>query len=326
MKAAMQDRYGSVDVVEVRDVPKPEPGEGEVLVKVRAASVNRADLDGLTPRPGFVRLFYGLRRPRNPRMGWDMAGEVESVGPGVKHFKPGDRVFADLAAHGAGSFADYVTSPETAFEPIPDGMTFDVAATLPHSSVLAIQGFRTRKGRTFKAGDRVLVVGASGNVGPFAVQIAKAAGAHVTGVASGPKQDMVRDLGADEVLDYRTTDWTRSGQRWDWILDTDSHRNILAVRRALAPGGAYVTLGGNALPILASMTVGPLLSLFSSRWSGLMFWWKPFHRPDVQRVLELVAAGQVRSVIDRSYPLSELREALRHMADGDARGKVLVIP
>jgi NADPH:quinone reductase-like Zn-dependent oxidoreductase len=322
----MQDRYGSVDVVEVRDIPKPEPGEGEVLVRVRVASVNRADLDGLTPRPGFVRLFYGLRRPRNPRMGWDVAGEVESVGPGVTRFGPGDRVFADLAAHGAGSFAEYVRAPERAFEPIPDGMSFEHAATLPHSSVLAVQGFRTRKGRTFKAGDRVLVVGASGNVGPFAVQIAKAAGAHVTGVASGPKLDMVRASGADEVIDYRTTDWTRTGRPWDWILDTDSHSNILAVRRALAPGGAYVTLGGNALPILASMTVGPLLSMFSSRWSGLMFWWKPFHRPDIQRVLALVAAGKVRPVIDRSYPLSEVREALRRLADGEARGKVLVIP
>jgi NADPH:quinone reductase-like Zn-dependent oxidoreductase len=322
----MQDRYGPVDIVELRDIDTPIPGAGDVLVRVRVASVNRADLDGLAPRPGFVRLFYGLRAPRNPRMGWDVAGVVESVGAGVERFKPGDRVFADLAAHGAGSFAEAVMAPEQAFEPIPDGMSFEVAATLPHSAVLAVQGFRTRKGRTFKAGDRVLVVGASGNVGPFAVQIAKAAGAHVTGVASGPKLDMVRALGADEVLDYRVTDWTRTGQRWDWILDTDSHRNILSVRRALAPGGVYVTLGGNAWPILASMTLGPLVSLFSSKSSGLMFWWKPFHRPDIERVLRLVAEGRVRPVIDRSYPLAEIRDALRRVADGASRGKVLVIP
>jgi NADPH:quinone reductase-like Zn-dependent oxidoreductase len=326
MKAAMQDRYGTVDVVEVREVPKPEPGDGEVLVKVRAASVNRADLDGLTPRPGFVRLFYGIRRPRNPRMGWDVAGEVAAIGAGVERLKPGDRVFADLAAHGAGSFAEYVNAPEGAFEPMPNGMRFEDAATLPHSAVLAMQGFRTRKGRTFSAGDRVLVVGASGNVGPFAVQIAKAAGAHVTGVASGAKLDMVRELGADAVIDYRTTNWTRTGERWDWILDTDSHRNILSVRRALAAGGVYVTLGGNAWPILAAMTAGPLVSLFSSKWSGLMFWWKPFNRGDLARVLELVAAGKVRPLIDRSYPLSEVREALRRVADGEARGKVLVVP
>ncbi|HEY7526139.1 MAG TPA: NAD(P)-dependent alcohol dehydrogenase [Candidatus Limnocylindria bacterium] len=326
MKAAMQSRYGSVDVVELRDVPKPEPGRRELLVRVRAASVNRADLDGLTPRPGFVRLFYGIRRPRNPRMGWDVAGEVESIGPGVERFRPGDRVFADLAAHGAGSFAEYVNAPATAFEPMPDGMPFEEAATLPHSAVLAVQGFRTRKGRTFKAGDRVLVVGASGNVGPFAVQIAKAHGAHVTGVASASKLDMVHELGADAVIDYRTTDWTRTGERWDWILDTDSHRNILSVRRALAPGGAYVTLGGNAWPILAAMTAGPLVSLFSSKWSGLMLWWKPFNRADVERVLELIAEGKVHPVIDRSYPLAEVRDALRRVADGEARGKVLVLP
>jgi NADPH:quinone reductase-like Zn-dependent oxidoreductase len=326
VKAALQDRYGSVDVVEVRDIEKPQPGAGEVLVRVRAASVNRADLDGLTPRPGFVRLFYGVRRPRNPRMGWDVAGEVEAIGTGVERFRPGDRVFADLAAHGAGSFAEYVAAPEKAFEPMPDAMSFEDASTLPHSAVLAVQGFRTRKGRTFKAGDRVLVVGASGNVGPFAVQIAKAQGAHVTGVASGPKLDLVRSVGADEVLDYRATNWTRAKQRWDWILDTDSHRNVLSVRRALAAGGVYVTLGGNAWPILAAMTVGPLVSRFSSKSSGLMFWWKPFHRPDVERVLELVGAGKLRPVIDRSYPLSEVREALRRVDSGQARGKVLVIP
>ena len=326
MKAAMQDRYGGVDVVEVRDIEMPVPGAGEVRVRVRVASVNRADLDGIEPRPGFIRLFYGMRAPRNPRMGWDVAGEVESIGPDAERFKPGDRVFADLAVHGAGSFAEYVVAPEKAFELIPDGMSFEGASTLPHSAVLAVQGLRTRKGRTFKAGDRVLVVGASGNVGPFAVQIAKAGGAHVTGVASGPKLDMVRALGADAVIDYRTTNWTRTGQQWDWILDTDSHRNILSVRRALAPGGVYQTLGGSAWPILAAMTVGPLVSLFSNKSSGLMFAWKPFHVPDLERVLELVAAGKVRPVIDRSYPLSEVRDALRRVADGESRGKVLVIP
>lgn len=322
----MQPRYGTVDVVEVREVDMPVPVVGEIRVRVRAASVNRADLDGIEPRPGFIRLIYGVRAPRNPRMGWDVAGEVESIGPGAERFKPGDRVFADLAVQGAGSFAEYVVAPEKAFEPIPDDMSFEVASTLPHSAVLALQGLRTRKGRTFKAGDRVLVVGASGNVGPFAVQIAKAAGAHVTGVASTPKLDMVRALGADEVIDYRTTDWTRTGQRWDWILDTDSHRNILSVRRALASGGVYQTLGGDGWPILASITLGPLVSLFSDKWSALMFAWKPFHMPDVERVLELVAAGKVRPVIDRVYPLSEVREALRRVDDGEARGKVVVVP
>ena len=325
MKAALRERYGTPDVVEVRDVPTPEAGDGQVVVKVRAASVNRADLDGIKPKPEFVRLFMGLRAPRDPRTGWDVAGEVESIGSGVDRFKPGDRVFADLAVHGAGAFAEYVVAKESAFQPMPPDMSFEEAATLPHSSVLALQGLRNRKGRSIKAGDRVLVVGASGNVGPFAVQIAKHLGAHVTGVASGPKLDLVRELGADEVLDYRATDWTRAGS-WDWILDTDSHRNILSVRRALKRDGVYVTLGGNAWPILASMTVGPLVSLFSSKWSGLMLWWKPFNPPDVDRLKELYAAGVIRPVIDRSYPLDEVRDALWRVERGEARGKVLVIP
>ena len=326
MKAALRERYGTPDVVEVREVAKPEAGAGQVVVRVRAASVNRADLDGLKPKPGFVRLFLGLRAPRDPRMGWDMAGEVESIGSGVERFKPGDRVFADLAVQGAGAFAEYVVAKESAFQPMPADMSFEHAATLPHSAVLALQGLRNRKGRTVKSGDRVLVVGASGNVGPFAVQIAKHLGAHVTGVASGSKLDLVRELGADEVIDYRTTRFWRTGQRWDWIMDTDSHVGVLAVRRALNPGGVYATLGGNGRQILASLVVGPLASLFSNKWSGLMLWWKPFNPPDVDRLKELYARGVIRPVIDRSYSLDQVREALWRVERAEARGKVLVIP
>src|SRR6185436_8887234 len=180
---------------------------------------NRGDLDGLTPRPQFVRLFIGLRAPREPRIGFDAAGEVEAVGPGVTRFKPGDRVFGDMFSFGAGSFAEYVCAPERAFLPIPAGMTFEDAATLPHSANLAVQGQRLRNGRTIKAGDRVLVDGASGNVGPFAVQIAKAMGAEVTGVARTEKLDLVRSLGADHVLDYTQVDPRHTGRRFDWIVD-----------------------------------------------------------------------------------------------------------
>ena len=324
MKAAQRFRYGGPEVVEVREVETPEPGEGEVLVRVRAASVNRADLDWLKPRPGFVRLFLGMRAPRDPRMGWDVAGEVESVGAGVTRWQPGDAVFADLANHGGGTFAEYVSAPADAFERIPEGMSFEESSTLPHSAILALQGLRNRKGRTPKAGDRVLVVGASGNVGPFAVQIAKAMGAHVTGVSSRSKVDLVREVGADEVLDYESVDYTRSGRRWDWILECDSHYSILSVRRALNPGGTYITLGGETGSILASMTVGPLISLFSDKWSGMALWWKPFNVPDVNRLKELIAAGQLRPVIDRTYPLDQVVEALRRVDDGQARGKVVI--
>jgi NADPH:quinone reductase-like Zn-dependent oxidoreductase len=326
MKAALRERYGSVDVVELRDIEKPQPADDQVLVRVRAASVNRGDLDGLTPRPQFVRLFIGLRAPRQPRMGLDVAGEVEAVGPGVTRFKPGDRVFGDMFSFGAGSFAEYVCAPERAFLPIPSGMTFEVAATLPHSANLGVQGLRLRNGRTIKAGDRVLVDGASGNVGPFAVQIAKAAGAEVTGVARAEKLDFVRSLGADYVIDYTATDYTRAGQRYDWIVDTDSHHSLLAVRRALVPGGVYVTLGGTSWPILGSILAAPFISRAVGRRMGLLLWWKPFNPPDIQRVTDLIAEGAVRPAIDRRYPLDQVVDALRWVDEGHARGKVLVIP
>ena len=326
MKAAIANRYGPPGVVHVDDVERPTPTADRVLVRVHAASVNRADLDGLIPRPSFMRLFVGVRAPRNNRVGIDAAGVVEAVGPDVTRFKPGDRVFADLFSFGGGAFAEYVAAPERAFQSIPADMTFEDAATLPHSAVLAVQGLRRRNGRTPQPGDKVLIDGASGNVGPFAVQIAKAMGAEVTAVASTAKLDMVRQLGADHVIDYTKVDYTRQPERYDWIVDTDSHHSILAVRRALKRNGVYVTLGGTTWPIVAGLIVGPLISLFSDRWSGLMLWWKPFHAPDVDRLKELIATGQVKPIIDRSYPLAEVASALRHVDDGHARGKVIVKP
>jgi NADPH:quinone reductase-like Zn-dependent oxidoreductase len=324
MKVAVREKYGSLDVVEVRDVDTPTPADDEVLVRVHAASVNRADLDGLGPRPAFARLFIGLRAPRNHGVGLDVAGVVEAVGSAATRFKPGDEVFADLFAYGAGAFAEFVSAREKAFEPIPPGMSFEDAATLPHSAVLAVQGLRLRNGRTVAAGDRVLIDGASGNVGPFAVQIAKSMSAEVTGVCRTEKVDFVRSLGADHVIDYTKVDYTATGERYDWIVDTDSHHSILRVRRALRPGGVYVTLGGTSWPILAAMVLGPLISLASDKWTGLLLWWKPFRPEDVATVTELIAAGKVKPVIDRRYPLSEVVEALRWVDDGHARGKVVI--
>ena len=324
MKAAFADRYGSPDVVQVREIERPTPTGDQVLVRIRAASVNRADLDGLEPRPGFVRLFMGLRAPRNSRMGIDAAGVVESVGPDARRFKPGDEVFADLFGADQGAFSEYVAVSETKFQSMPIGLSFEEAATLPHSAVLAVQGLRHRNGRTFKAGDKVLVDGASGNVGPFAVQIAKAMGAEVTGVGSTDKLDMVRALGVDHVLDYRKVDYTREQERYDWIVDTDAHHPILKVRRALKPGGVYVSLGGSTWPIIRNAFAGPVLSIGNDRWAGLMTWWKPFNPPDVDRLKELIAAGQLKPVIDRRYPLAEVAEALRRVDDGQARGKVVI--
>ncbi len=391
MKAAYYDRYGPPEVVEIREVERPTPSDDQVLVRVRAASVNRADLDGLKPKPGFLRLFMGWRAPRNQEVGIDAAGVVEAVGPDVTRFKPGDEVMTDLFRAGRfGAFAEYVCATQKAFEPIPTGMSFEEAATLPHSAVLALQGMRLRDGRTFKPGDKVLIDGASGNVGPFAVQIAKAMGAEVTGVArgdkldfvrslgadhaidyqtvdytkagerydwsvavdalyplravrralkpkgvyltmggevtgvaSGDKLDFVRSLGADHAIDYETVDYTKAGERYDWIIAVDAHYPIRAARRALKPNGVYITMGGTTGTIVSALG-GLLWSRVSDRWSGLMIWWKPMHRPDVETLKELIAAGKVRPRIDRRYPLDQVVDGLRWVEDGHARGKVVI--
>jgi NADPH:quinone reductase-like Zn-dependent oxidoreductase len=205
-------------------------------------------------------------------------------------------------------------------------MSFEDAATLPHSAVLAVQSLRLRRGRTIRPGDKVLIDGASGNIGPFAVQIAKSMGAEVTGVCSTAKVDFVRSLGVDHVIDYTKTDYTTTGERYDWIVDTDSHHSIFRVRRALRPNGVYVTLGGTSVPILMGLVVGPLISLMSDRWSGLMLWWKPFNAADLATIEELIAGGKVTPRIDRRFPLDEVVDALRWVDDGHARGKVLIIP
>jgi NADPH:quinone reductase-like Zn-dependent oxidoreductase len=324
MQAAIRDRYGPPDVVGLAEIERPTPAADQVLVRVRAASVNRADLDGLTPRPNFARLFIGLRAPRNQRVGIDVAGVVEAVGAAVTRFKPGDEVFADLFGRNQGAFAEYVCAPERTFELLPAGMSFEEAATLPHSAILAVQGLRLRDGRTLRPGDKVLIDGASGNVGPFAVQIAKSMGAEVTGVCSTEKMEFVRSLGADHVIDYSKVDYTKGAERYDWIVDTDSHHPILGIRRVLRPNGVYVTLGGTSMPIFAALLAGPMISRATDRWMGLLIWWKPFKVEDVETLKELIAAGKVKPVIDRRYPLSEIVEALRYVDEGRARGKVVI--
>ena len=324
MKAAVRERYGPPGVVELREIDRPVATRDQVLVRVRAASVNRADLDGLYPRPSFIRLFFGLRAPRNRRVGVDVAGVVESVGPNVTRFRPGDEVFADLFAFGQGAFAEYACAPERAFASMPTGVTFDEAATLPHSAVLALQGLRLRNGQTIRPGDKVLIGGASGNVGPFAVQIAKSLGAEVTGVCSTAKMDLVRSFGADHVIDYKRVDFTATGEHYDWILDADAHQSILRTRRALRPKGVYVALGGSTARFFDVLLLGLLVSRVTGRHMGLMLWWKPFKAADVATLKALVVAGKVKPVIDRRYPLSEVVDALRWVDEGHARGKVVV--
>jgi NADPH:quinone reductase-like Zn-dependent oxidoreductase len=324
MQAAWHDRYGGPEVVDVREIPKPVPIGDQVLVRVRAASVNRADLDWLLPKAQLFRLYSGIRAPRIKRLGLDAAGSVEAVGPSANRFTVGDRVFADLILKGQGAFAEYVCVPEGAFQTMPETMSFEDASTLPHAALLAVQGMRPRYGRAVGPGSRVMIVGASGNVGPFAVQIAKHLGAEVTGVCRTEKVDFVRALGADHVIDYTTTDYTTSGP-YDRIVDVDAHRSILDYVKTLRPNGLYMAMGGNGAWI-RSLPVLLLTGWLTARGKrlGLMPGWHAFDPNDVAALKAYVAAGVIKPQIDRRYPLSQVREALRDVHEGRAKGKVVI--
>jgi NADPH:quinone reductase-like Zn-dependent oxidoreductase len=324
MKAIVRSSYGSPDVLELRDIAKPVAKDDEVLVRVRASSVNTADIDYLRGRPTFARVtpgLYGLRAPTNRVLGLNVAGQVEAVGKDVTELRPGDEVFGDLTQHGFGAFAEYVSAPARAFAKQPAGMTYEESATLPHAAVLALQGLRS--GRKIQPGHRVLINGASGSVGPFAVQIAKALGAEVTGVCSTAKMEMVRSAGADHVIDYTQEDFTRSRQRYDRIIDIAGSHSIFACRRALRPHGTYLWVGGPTGRLLQAVLLGPLISLVGNRKIGMLPW-KPFPKADVVFLKELIDAGVVRPVIDRRYPLAEVPDALRYLEAGHAMGKIVI--
>jgi NADPH:quinone reductase-like Zn-dependent oxidoreductase len=322
VKAIVQTRYGTPDVLRLEDVPAPVPGNGQVLVRIRSASVNRTDLEGLAGRPALYRLFMGVRRPRNHRPGLDAAGEVEAVGPGVTRFSPGDRVYADLIYNGCGAFAEYACAKEKAWHRIPDGVDFEAASTLPASAILALQGLGGRDG--VKPGDKVLINGASGSVGIFAVQLAKAAGAEVTGVCSGAKVDLVRSIGADHVIDYTREDYTRGVKRYDRILDAIGSRSVFAARRVLAENGRYGAHGARSSGgILQAVVVGPLLSVGRKRRLGVVIG-KPNDAADMATIGEMVQAGTLVPVIDRRFTLDQVPEALGYYAAGKARGKLII--
>jgi NADPH:quinone reductase-like Zn-dependent oxidoreductase len=321
MKAFVRAQYGPPAVLELKDVDRPVPSDDDVLVRVRASSLNQGDLDYLYGKPFLTRMGTGLRVPRRPGLGFDAAGEVEAVGKDVTRFKRGDAVFADLTQYGHSAFAEYAVAPERAWAHTPPGITYEEAATLPQAAILAMQGLRGRGG--VRPGSRVLVNGASGSVGPFAVQIAKALGAHVTAVCSPAKAAMVRGLGADEIIDYTREDYTQGGRQYDWILDVAGNRSIFDVRLALKARGVYVLLGGTTLRIFSCLFWGPLISLVERKKMGFL-WWKPFYLEDVAVLKRLVADGRIKPVIDRIYPFTETREALAYLETGSATGKVVV--
>jgi len=319
MKAIVCTKYGPPDVLQFKEVEKPTPKDDEALVKVHAASVNAADLETL--RGVFIVRIVGPLKPMYKILGTDIAGRVEAVGRNVKQFQPGAEIWGDLSAYGWGAFAEYVSVPENALRLKPASMTFEEAAAYPQAAVLALQNLRDK--RQIEPGQKVLINGAGGGVGTFAVQIAKYFGAEVTGVDSTRKLDMVRSIGADRVIDYTQEDFTKSGQRYDLILDVVAYRSIFDYKRALSPKGIYVFVGGSTAAIFQALFLGPLISMTGSKKMGIVMW-KPNKKEDLIFLKELFEAGKVVPVIDRRYPLSEVAEALRYLKEGHAQGKVVI--
>ena len=320
MKAMFQDKYGSAEVLELRDIDRPTLGEKDVLVRVRAAGVNIADWAIMSGLPYIARPVYGMRRPKNPVRGTDVAGVVEAVGPGVTRFKPGDEVFGAAV----GSFADYAAAPEDALAPKPANLSFEQAAAVPMAGCVALQAVRDH-GKV-KAGQKVLINGASGGIGTFAVQIVKAVGADVTGVCSTKNVELVRSIGADHVVDYTKEDFTRTGKRYDFILDNVGRHSLSDLRRALTPTGTLVPNGGRFDNRWFS-SAGRLLSAavvfrFASQTSK-NFLVTQKHE-DLIALKAMIEAGKVTPVIDRAYPLSETAHAIAHVGAGHARGKIAI--
>jgi NADPH:quinone reductase-like Zn-dependent oxidoreductase len=321
MKAIVRTEYGPPDVLHLKEVEKPTPKDDEVLIRVHAASVNAADWHLLTADVFLVRLMgRGLIRPKDKILGADIAGRVEAVGSNVKLFKPGDEVFGDIFQCGGGGFAEYACAREDALALKPAGLTFEEAAAVPLAAVTALQGLRD-KGK-IQPGQKVLVNGASGGVGTFAVQIAKSLGAEVTAVCSTRNLDMVRSIGADQVIDYTQEDFTKNGRHYDLILAANGYHPILDYRRALSPKGIYVMSGGSWAQMFQAMLLGPWISMIGSKKMGALS--AKANPKDLAFVKELIEAGKVKPVIDRRYPLSEVPEALRYLGEGHARGKVVI--
>jgi NADPH:quinone reductase-like Zn-dependent oxidoreductase len=317
VKAVVYERYGLPDVLHVEDVSMPSPAAGQVLVKIAATSVNLSDWECLRGSPFYARLG-GLRAPKRPTLGSDIAGWVEAVGPGVTRFQPGDEVYGDNLQL-MGGFAEYAIASVSSLALKSAGLTFAEASTIPQAGAIALQG-------TVAAakGCRALINGGGGGSGSFAIQLANRLGAHVTGVDNGCKLDFMRALGADEVIDYRREDFTRGHQPYDLILDLVAHRSVFAYRRALAPGGRYRCVGGSVPAVLRVLTIGAVAGRATRRRLGVLVVKQgPTH---FEPLADLCVAGDVRIHIDRTFGLDEVPQALAYVGEGRALGKVVVTP
>lgn len=316
MKAIAHERYGTSEVLHLKEVPRPDPANDEILVKVHAVSVNRSDWEALTGKPLYARM-NGLWKPRLQILGSDVAGRVEAVGKDHSDFKPGDDVFGEMESY-SGGFAEYVCTRGNHWALKPPAMSFEEAAAVPQAGVIALQGLRDR----VRPGQSVLINGAGGAAGTFAIQLAKSYGAEVTGVDNGGKLAFMRSLGADHVIDYEREDFTRSGRQYDLILDLVASRSAFAYARALRPGGTYCAVGGSVATLLQMLLVGPWLRRIRNR--SLRVLAVRRSREDLLYVTELCQSRKLVPVIDRSYALSDAPEALRRLGEGRVNGKVII--
>ncbi|RTR36319.1 NAD(P)-dependent alcohol dehydrogenase [Robertmurraya yapensis] len=320
MKAIISPKYGSPDVLELKEVEKPVPTENQMLVKIRAASINFGNLVLLKGEPYLARFAFGMRRPKYPIPGGDIAGIVEAVGKNVTQFRIGDEVFGDLSACGWGSFAEHATAPEQALALKPANITFEEAAAAPMAGVTALQGLRD-KGK-IQSGQKVLINGASGGVGTFAVQIAKSSGAEVTGVCSTRNINILHSLGADHVIDYTKKNFTQNAEKYDLILGVNGSHPISAYKRSLKPNGIFVHVGGTETQMYQTLLLGPFISMTSNKkMSNLL---QKSNQEDLNILRELLADGKVKSVIDRRYKLNEVADAFRYFEEGHTQGKVVI--
>lgn len=321
MKAVVYNSYGTPDELQLTDVPKPAPKENEVLVKVHAASINSWDWDMLTGKPWVARMFSGIRKPKYKILGADVAGVVEAIGGNVKGFKPGDEVFGDNAGGGFGSFAEYVSVPEKLLAKKFPKMSFEQAAALPQAGLLAIQGLRYVK--EIKPGDELLINGAGGGVGPIALQYAKSIGARVTCVDKDVKFEMLRSHGADECIDYRETDYTKTGKQYDYILDVIARKSTADYKRALKPGGVFSMIGGSMGGLLFQMMVlQHFLSKYRKKKLGIMGY--HVNKEALDGLSSLFEDGKINPVIDKVFPLNETVDAFRYFQQGNFKGKIII--
>ena len=318
MKAIVYEKYGSPDVLQLTEMEKPVPTDDEVLIKIRAVSVNGSDREALIGKPLYTRTG-GLIKPAHPILGSDIAGHVESVGKNHTEFKPGDEVFGEIPGY-HGGFAEYVCTRGNTMALKPASLTFEQAAAIPQAGVIALQGIRDQG--QVKSGQKVLINGAGGSAGSFAIQLAKLCGAEVTGVDNTSKLDFMHSLGADHVIDYSREDFAKSGKRYDLILDLIAHRSVFTCQRALLPNGTYFFVGGSVAVIFQILLLGPLIKITTVKSIRILA--VPQNRKDLISITELCEAGKIVPVIDRRYSLSEVPEALQYIGEGRAKGKVVI--